>query len=79
MPEPAWSAVYDSNNQLTQWGLNAMTYDLNGTTLSDGMNSYTWDARNRLASANNSGASVACDPLEPVINFARMTGPDWRA
>jgi len=40
-----------------------MTYDLNGSTLNDGMNSYVWDARNRLASADNNGASFAYDPL----------------
>jgi len=40
-----------------------MTYDLNGNTLSDGMNAYVWDARNRLASANNNGATFAYDSL----------------
>ncbi len=40
-----------------------MTYDANGNTLNDGMNSYVWDARNRLVSANNAGASFAYDPL----------------
>jgi RHS repeat-associated protein len=40
-----------------------MTYDANGNTLADGMNSYVWDARNRLASADNSGAVFSYDPL----------------
>jgi RHS repeat-associated protein len=40
-----------------------MTYDLNGSTLNDGTNSYVWDARNRLASADGSGASFSYDPL----------------
>jgi RHS repeat-associated protein len=40
-----------------------MTYDANGNTLSDGLNSYVWDARNRLASADNNAASFAYDPL----------------
>ncbi len=40
-----------------------MTYDANGNTLSDGMNTYVWDARNRLVSADNNGASFSYDPL----------------
>jgi RHS repeat-associated protein len=40
-----------------------MTYDANGSTLTDGMNTYVWDARNRLASADNNGASFSYDPL----------------
>jgi YD repeat-containing protein len=40
-----------------------MTYDLNGNTLNDGTNSYVWDARNRLASADNNGARFSYDPL----------------
>ena len=53
LPAAVSSAAYNANNQLTQWGTQAMTYDANGNTLFDGMNSYAWDARNRLASANN--------------------------
>jgi len=63
LPTAVSSAVYNANNQLTQWGTTAMTYDANGNTLADGMNSYVWDARNRLASADNNGASFAYDPL----------------
>jgi RHS repeat-associated protein len=40
-----------------------MAYDLNGNTLNDGMNTYVWDARNRLASANDYGATFAYDSL----------------
>ncbi len=40
-----------------------MTYDPNGNTLNDGFNSYVWDARNRLVSADNNGASFSYDPL----------------
>ena len=57
------SSVYNANNQLVQWGTTAMAYDANGNTLNDGMNSYVWDARNRLASADNNGASFSYDPL----------------
>jgi hypothetical protein len=44
------------NNQLTQWGSTAMTYDANGDTLSDGMNTSVWNALNRSVSADNNGA-----------------------
>ena len=40
-----------------------MSYDLNGSTLNDGTNSYVWDARNRLISSVNNGATFAYDPL----------------
>ena len=63
LPAAVSSAVYNANNQLTQWGATAMTYDANGNTLNDGTNSYTWDARNRLVSADNNGASFSYDPL----------------
>jgi len=57
------SAVYHANNQLTQWGTTAMTYDANGNTLNDGTNTYAWDARNRLVSADYNGTSFSYDPL----------------
>jgi RHS repeat-associated protein len=63
LPAAVSAAVYNVNNQLTQWGTTSMSYDTNGSTLNDGMNSYTWDARNRLVSANNNGASFNYDPL----------------
>ena len=50
-----------------------MTYDLNGNTLNDGMNSYVWDARNRLASADNNGASFAYDPLGRRVSKTVMS------
>jgi YD repeat-containing protein len=45
-----------------------MTYDANGNTLSDGMNTYTWDERNRLASADNNGATFAYDPVRRRVS-----------
>jgi RHS repeat-associated protein len=63
LPAPVSSAVYNANNQLTQWGSTAMTYDADGNTLSDGTNTYVWDARNRLVSADNNGAVFSYDPL----------------
>lgn len=63
LPAAVPSATYNADNQLTQWGSTAMTYDLNGNTLSDGTNTYTWDARNRLVSANSGAAAFAYDPV----------------
>jgi len=57
------AATYNANNQLISWNGAAMTYDLNGNTLSDGTNTYTWDARNRLVSANSGGAGFSYDAL----------------
>lgn len=61
LPAAVLSATYNANNQLTQWGSTAMTYDLNGNTLNDGTNAYVWDARNRLVSANSNAASFSYD------------------
>jgi RHS repeat-associated protein len=63
LPNAVSNAVYNANNQLTQWGTTAMTYDANGNTLNDGMNTYVWDARNRLVSADSNSATFAYDPL----------------
>jgi RHS repeat-associated protein len=63
LPSAISLATYNANNQLTQWGSTGMSYDLDGNTLNDGMNSYVWDARNRLISADSSGATFAYDPL----------------
>lgn len=63
LPAAVSSAVYNANNQLTQWGSTAVTYDLNGNTLNDGTNTYTWDARNRLVSADSGAATFAYDAL----------------
>lgn len=63
LPAAVSGAVYNANNQLTQWGTTAMSYDANGNTLNDGMNGYVWDARNRLFSANNNGATFTYDPF----------------
>jgi RHS repeat-associated protein len=73
LPAAVSSAVYNANNQLTQWGSTAMTYDANGSTLSDGMNSYVWDARNRLVSANNNAAAFAYDPLGRRVSKTIMS------
>ena len=73
LPAAVSSAVYNANNQLTQWGAAAMTYDLNGNTLNDGTNSYSWDARDRLVSANNNGAVFSYDPLGRRVSKTIMS------
>ena len=49
-------------------GLKAHRSTQKGNTLNDGMNSYSWDARNRLASADNNGATFTYDPLGRRVN-----------
>jgi len=73
LPAAVASAAYNANNQLTKWGATALTYDLNGNTLNDGTNAYTWDARNRLVSANNNGATFAYDPLGRRVSKKILT------
>src|SRR2546425_3504276 len=60
LPLALSSAMYNANNQLTQWGTAALTYDLNGNLTGDGVNNYSWDARNQLASitAASGGATI---------------------
>ncbi len=63
MPAAVGTAVYNADNQLTEWGSTPMTYDADGNTLNDGTNAYTWDARNHLVAANSNGATFVYDGL----------------
>src|SRR5207244_8245908 len=58
LPLALSSATYNANNQLTQWGTAALTYDLNGNLTGDGVNNYSWDASNKLASISASGGGT---------------------
>src|SRR5439155_15328235 len=60
LPLAVSSTNYNANNQLTQWGTAALTYDLNGNLTGDGVNNYSWDSRNQLASitAASGGATI---------------------
>lgn len=49
LPSAVSAAAYNANNQLTQWGSGAITYDANGNTVNDGTNTYSWNARNQLS------------------------------
>ena len=73
LPAAISSALYNVDNQLTQWGSTTMTYDLNGNTLNDGTNSYVWDPRNRLVSADSNGATFSYDPLGRRVNKNILT------
>lgn len=73
LPTAVSSAMYNADNQLTQWSSTAMTYDLNGNTLNDGTNAYVWDARNRLVSANSNSATFGYDPLNRRLSRTIMS------
>ena len=44
--------VYDTNNRLTEYNGNAVTYDLDGNMLSNGVSSFTYDSANKLITAD---------------------------
>ena len=58
LPLALSSATYNANNQLTQWGTAALTYDLNGNLTGDGVNNYSWDARNKLTTITSGGTTI---------------------
>ena len=53
LPGAVSSATYDGANELTHWSGIALSYDANGSMLSDGSNNFTWNARGQVASLNN--------------------------
>jgi len=58
LAQPLSTAVYNSENQLTQFGSAFPTYDANGNVTTDGTHTYTWDGRNHLV-AIDSGATAS--------------------
>ena len=58
LPPSLSGASYNADNQLTQWGTTAMSYDLDGNLLNDGAHAYTWNVRNQLA-AIDSGSTAS--------------------
>ena len=44
--------VYDTNNRLTEYNGNTVSYDLDGNMLSNGVSSFTYDSANRLITAD---------------------------
>ena len=77
-PQPIANAVYNADNQLTQWGTTTVIYDANGNVTNDGTHVYTWDGRNHLVAVDNGGsASFGYDPFGRRISktvFGLNTG-----
>jgi RHS repeat-associated protein len=63
LPLAVTTTAYNANNEFTQWGTAALTYDANGNMTSDGVNSFVWNARNQLASMNLGASSFQYDPF----------------
>jgi len=59
LPAAVASSAHNANNQLTNWGGPALTYDLNGNLASDGTYVYAWNARNQLVQLTQGGTTVA--------------------
>jgi RHS repeat-associated protein len=57
IPQAIASALYNANNQLTNWSGQSYTYDLNGNLTNDGARTYAWNARDELTSL--AGAATA--------------------
>jgi RHS repeat-associated protein len=57
LPQPVNSASYDAANEMVNWNGVSMSYDANGSLLSDGTNTFTWDARGQLSAFNATGLS----------------------
>lgn len=57
--EVAGDAVYNANNQLRNWGGEALSYDAEGALQSHGATQYEWDVRGRLARITQGGTEVA--------------------
>ena len=59
LPAAIATTNHNANNQLTQWGAPALTYDLNGNLTADGTYTYTWNARNQLSQLQQGATTVA--------------------
>lgn len=53
------AATYNAANQQTSFGVQTLTYDLNGNLTGDGTNTYTWNARNQLVAITGPGLSAS--------------------
>jgi RHS repeat-associated protein len=88
LPSPIASAGYDAANQLTNWNGMPVSFDANGSMLSDGVNTFAWDARNQLSSVNGvnlvydafgrriqnlQGTSFLYDGVNPVQELSGTT------
>jgi RHS repeat-associated protein len=78
-PQAVSPAVYDVNNELTQWNGTNISYDNNGNIQNDGVSAYTWNARNQLIGRGTTGFQY--DPygrrtLNPAGNNLFYDGSD---
>jgi RHS repeat-associated protein len=48
LPESISSATFDAANELTKFDAVSLTYDANGSLISDGTNNYAWNTRGQL-------------------------------
>jgi hypothetical protein len=58
LPLPIASATYDNGNRLIAWNGNGLSYDDNGSLVSDGLRSYHWNARGQLAAISGDLAAA---------------------
>ena len=78
-PQAVSSAVYDVNNELTQWNGTNITYDNNGNIQNDGVSAYTWNARNQLTGRGSTSFqydSYGRRTLNPAGNNLFYDGSD---
>jgi RHS repeat-associated protein len=59
LPSALTSTTYNGANQLTGFGSQTLTYDLNGNLAGDGTYTYTWNARNKLSSITGTSFSAS--------------------
>jgi RHS repeat-associated protein len=60
LPPAIAPTSYNANSQLTQWGAQTLTYDLDGNLTSDGTYTYFWNSRNQAAQVRQ-GATIVAD------------------
>lgn len=65
MPPAVATATYNAANQQVTFGTQSLTYDLNGSLVSQGDTTYAWDARGRLIAITGPAltASFQYDPF----------------
>jgi RHS repeat-associated protein len=64
VPQSIGTTVFDAANELSTWGGQSLSYDLNGNLVGDGVNTYTWNSRNQLVGISGSvSASFTYDAL----------------
>ncbi len=82
-PGSVSSTAYDANNRLTSWNGNAISYDNNGSVLSNGSVTYTWNDRAQLASTTDGGSQTfqydALGRRRVVVGYASYIYDGWNS